>query len=73
MDQAKHPFCRRISRHRYSNYPIHKDIKPANILINPTTKQIKIIDFSIASLRKTMYRICSISSTSTSRNIPTLI
>jgi predicted ATPase/signal transduction histidine kinase len=29
---------------------IHKDIKPANILINPTTKQIKIIDFSIASL-----------------------
>ncbi len=52
---------------------IHKDIKPANILINPTTKQIKIIDFSIASLPKTMYRICSISSTSTSRNIPTLI
>ncbi len=29
---------------------IHKDIKPANILINPTTKQIKLIDFSIASL-----------------------
>lgn len=29
---------------------IHKDIKPANILIHPTTKQIKIIDFSIASL-----------------------
>ncbi|KOP25401.1 serine/threonine protein kinase [Hapalosiphon sp. MRB220] len=29
---------------------IHKDIKPANILINPTTKEIKIIDFSIASL-----------------------
>ncbi|BAY34650.1 multi-sensor signal transduction multi-kinase [Nostoc carneum NIES-2107] len=29
---------------------IHKDIKPANILINPETKQIQIIDFSIASL-----------------------
>ncbi len=29
---------------------IHKDIKPANILINPETKQIKLIDFSIASL-----------------------
>jgi len=29
---------------------ICKDIKPANILINPKTKQIKLIDFSIASL-----------------------
>ncbi len=29
---------------------IHKDIKPANILINPTTREVKIIDFSIASL-----------------------
>ncbi|AKG23807.1 ATP-binding sensor histidine kinase [Calothrix sp. 336/3] len=29
---------------------IHKDIKPDNILINPETKVIKIIDFSIASL-----------------------
>ena len=29
---------------------IHKDIKPANILINPETKEIFIIDFSIASL-----------------------
>ncbi|BAY98762.1 multi-sensor signal transduction multi-kinase [Tolypothrix tenuis PCC 7101] len=29
---------------------IYKDIKPANILIHPETKQIKIIDFSIASL-----------------------
>jgi signal transduction histidine kinase/serine/threonine protein kinase len=29
---------------------IHKDIKPANILINSTTKQVKLIDFSIASL-----------------------
>ncbi|WP_302480983.1 sensor histidine kinase [Nostoc sp. TCL240-02] len=29
---------------------LHKDIKPANILINPETKQVKLIDFSIASL-----------------------
>jgi len=29
---------------------IHKDIKPANILIHPETHQIQLIDFSIASL-----------------------
>jgi predicted ATPase/signal transduction histidine kinase/GAF domain-containing protein len=29
---------------------IHKDIKPANVLINPESKEIKLIDFSIASL-----------------------
>ncbi len=29
---------------------VHKDIKPANILICPQSKQIKLIDFSIASL-----------------------
>jgi len=29
---------------------IHKDIKPANILICPHSKQIKLIDFSISSL-----------------------
>ncbi|MGJ5632806.1 trifunctional serine/threonine-protein kinase/ATP-binding protein/sensor histidine kinase [Nostoc sp. CALU 1950] len=34
----------------YRERIIHKDIKPANILINPETKQIKLIDFSIASL-----------------------
>ncbi|MEG4963438.1 MULTISPECIES: AAA family ATPase [unclassified Microcoleus] len=34
----------------YDNRIIHKDIKPSNILINPETKQIKLIDFSIASL-----------------------
>lgn len=28
---------------------IHKDINPANILLNPTTGQVKIIDFGIAS------------------------
>ncbi|WP_017663266.1 hybrid sensor histidine kinase/response regulator [Baaleninema simplex] len=34
----------------YRNRVIHKDIKPANILICPNTKQVKLIDFSIASL-----------------------
>jgi predicted ATPase/signal transduction histidine kinase/GAF domain-containing protein len=29
---------------------IHKDVKPANILIHPETRKIKLIDFSIASL-----------------------
>ena len=29
---------------------IHKDLKPANIVINPTSKEVKLIDFSIASL-----------------------
>ena len=35
-----------LYRHRI----IHKDIKPANVLINPHTKHVKLIDFSIASL-----------------------
>ncbi len=34
----------------YHHRIIHKDIKPANILINADTKQVKLIDFSIASL-----------------------
>ncbi|MDX2212746.1 MAG: serine/threonine-protein kinase PknK, partial [Oculatellaceae cyanobacterium bins.114] len=34
----------------YQYRVIHKDIKPANILINPDTHQVKLIDFSIASL-----------------------
>ncbi|MGF1936086.1 MAG: ATP-binding sensor histidine kinase [Nostoc sp. ChiQUE02] len=34
----------------YRDRIIHKDIKPANILINPETQQVKLIDFSIASL-----------------------
>jgi len=34
----------------YHERIIHKDIKPTNILINPETKQVKLIDFSIASL-----------------------
>ncbi len=39
-----------ILNNLYHHRIIHKDIKPANILINPTTKQVKLIDFSIASL-----------------------
>ncbi|OUL30977.1 serine/threonine protein kinase [Nostoc sp. T09] len=34
----------------YDHRIIHKDIKPANILINPQTQEIRLIDFSIASL-----------------------
>jgi predicted ATPase/signal transduction histidine kinase len=34
----------------YRHRVIHKDIKPANILIHPETKQVKLIDFSISSL-----------------------
>ncbi len=34
----------------HNNSIIHKDIKPANILIHPETKQVKLIDFSISSL-----------------------
>ncbi|NEO68902.1 AAA family ATPase, partial [Moorena sp. SIO3H5] len=34
----------------YRHRVIHKDIKPRNILINPTTSHVKLIDFSIASL-----------------------
>ncbi|MCD8488521.1 MAG: serine/threonine protein kinase [Desertifilum sp.] len=34
----------------YQHRVIHKDIKPTNILINPQTQQVKLIDFSLASL-----------------------
>jgi serine/threonine protein kinase len=34
----------------YHHRIIHKDIKPANILIHPQTGEIQLIDFSIASL-----------------------
>ena len=33
----------------YEHRVIHKDIKPANILIHPQSKQIKLSDFSLAS------------------------
>ncbi|GJD15258.1 serine/threonine kinase with two-component sensor domain [Rivularia sp. IAM M-261] len=39
-----------ILHNLHKNRIIHKDIKPANILISPETKQVKLIDFSIASL-----------------------
>ncbi len=39
-----------ILHHLHQNRVIHKDIKPANILIHPQTQQVKLIDFSIASL-----------------------
>ncbi len=34
----------------YHHKIIHKDIKTANIIIHPQSKQVKLIDFSIASL-----------------------
>jgi predicted ATPase/signal transduction histidine kinase len=34
----------------HQNRVIHKEIKPQNLLIHPTTYQIKLIDFSISSL-----------------------
>lgn len=34
----------------HQNRIIHKDIKPANLLINPATGQVKITDFSVASI-----------------------
>ncbi|GAA6622631.1 ATP-binding protein [Scytonema sp. NUACC26] len=40
---AKALFC--LHQHRI----IHKDIKPANIIINPQSEQVKLTDFSIAS------------------------
>lgn len=39
-----------ILRELHRDRIIHKDLKPANLLINPTTGQIKITDFSIASI-----------------------
>ncbi|MGD1805067.1 trifunctional serine/threonine-protein kinase/ATP-binding protein/sensor histidine kinase [Dapis sp. BLCC M126] len=34
----------------YHHQIIHKDIKPSNIVINPDTKEVKLIDFSISTL-----------------------
>lgn len=39
-----------ILHYLYQQRVIHKDIKPANILIHPDTNQVTLIDFSIASL-----------------------
>lgn len=38
---------------------IHKDINPSNIVMNPDTGQVKIIDFGIASSIKSGKRACS--------------
>ncbi|MBD2434481.1 MULTISPECIES: hybrid sensor histidine kinase/response regulator [Fischerella] len=43
----------------HKNNIIHKDIKPQNILINPKTSQVKIIDFSISSCLSTEGSIVS--------------
>jgi len=40
----------KILENLYRNRVIHKDIKPGNVLINPKTKEIYLIDFSISSL-----------------------
>lgn len=34
----------------YRHRVIHKDIKPANLIVHPDTKKVQLIDFSIASL-----------------------
>ncbi|MGD1850164.1 MAG: AAA family ATPase, partial [Cyanophyceae cyanobacterium] len=39
-----------ILHNLHHNQVVHKDIKPANILIHPDSKQVTLIDFSIASL-----------------------
>jgi histidine kinase len=35
----------------HHHHLIHKDINPSNIVLNPTTGQVKIIDFGIATVR----------------------
>ncbi|MCK5715944.1 MAG: AAA family ATPase [Thiomargarita sp.] len=47
----------------HANNIIHKDIKPANIIINLQTRQVKLTDFSIAS------RITSETQTKTPQNL----
>ena len=39
-----------ILHHLCQHRVVHKDIKPANILIHPDSNQVKLIDFSIASV-----------------------
>jgi PAS domain S-box-containing protein len=39
-----------ILHHLCQHRLVHKDLKPGNILIHPESQQIKLIDFSIASL-----------------------
>jgi predicted ATPase/signal transduction histidine kinase len=42
--------CAQILEDLNQNKIIHKDIKPQNIIIEPKTKKVKLIDFSISSL-----------------------
>ena len=42
----------------YNGGVIHRDIKDENILINPETLEIKLIDFGCASKKKSVYRSC---------------
>ncbi len=39
-----------ILSYLHQNYIIHKDINPSNILLNPTTQTLKIIDLGIATV-----------------------
>ena len=39
-----------ILGHIHQHHLIHKDINPANIVLNPETQQVKLIDFGIATL-----------------------
>eukprot|EP01114_Cavostelium_apophysatum_P014884 TRINITY_DN3962_c0_g1_i3.p1 TRINITY_DN3962_c0_g1~~TRINITY_DN3962_c0_g1_i3.p1 ORF type:complete len:2038 (-),score=502.37 TRINITY_DN3962_c0_g1_i3:121-6234(-) len=39
-------------QHVHDNRVTHKDIKPSNLIMNPRTGAVKIIDFSIASVLK---------------------
>lgn len=48
-----------ILENLHKNKIIHKDIKPQNILIDPETNQVKITDFSIASLLDKEYQTVS--------------
>jgi serine/threonine protein kinase len=41
-----------ILGHLHSANVIHKDINPSNIVLNPTTLEVKLIDFGIASVLK---------------------
>ncbi len=39
-----------IIGHIHAQHIIHKDINPSNIVLNPTTRHVKLIDFGIATM-----------------------